>query len=146
MAIPGRCRLQLQTGLPEVRMPAILLTLLLQCRAVALDQIGRGGRLLRFGLHCLAGVKVIGGTLGVTGGGKDRPLVLTQDFQPRSDISGMILTGFRGDAQVGAQEGRPDLRNQFLHGVTGIAETLAAEVAVEAGGVPRPMRLMPISA
>jgi hypothetical protein len=50
-------------------------------------------------------VKVIGGTLGVAGGGEYRPLVVTQDLQPRSDIRGVILADFGCDAKVGTEEG-----------------------------------------
>ena len=49
----------------------------------------------------------------------------------------MVFAGFRRDAQFSAQEGGPQLGNQFFFGVTFITPLFAAKITVEAGRVPR---------
>jgi hypothetical protein len=36
---------------------------------------------------------------------EDRPLVVFQHLQPRSDIGGVVLPDFRGQIEIGAEEG-----------------------------------------
>ena len=74
----------------------------------------------------LQAVEIIGGLLRVAGGGEDRALVVLQDLQPRRDVSGVVVAGFRGDAKIGAEERRADFRDKLFHGVACIGETLAA--------------------
>jgi hypothetical protein len=58
----------------------------------------------------------------------------------------VVFAGFRGDAQVGTEKRRTDLGNEFFHGITGIPEPLAAEVAIEPRFMPSPVTVMPNSA
>ena len=51
-------------------------------------------------------MQIIGGLLRVAGGGEDRPLVVFQDLQPRRDIGGVVVAGFRRDAKIGAEKRR----------------------------------------
>jgi hypothetical protein len=62
-------------------------------------------------LSRLQAVQIIGGALRMGGGGKDKPLVVLQCFQPVPDIGGVILANFGGDFQIGAEEGRSQLGN-----------------------------------
>ena len=69
-------------------------------------------------LHRVAGrglrlqaVEIIGGLLRVAGGGEDRPLVVLQDREPRRDIGGVVVAGFRRDAKIGAEKRRADFRD-----------------------------------
>ncbi len=58
----------------------------------------------------------------------------------------MILARFGRHAEIGAKEGRTKFGNKLLRRISSIAPTLAAKIAIEARLVPRPVRLMPISA
>jgi len=49
--------------------------------------------------------------LRLAGGGEDRPLVVLQDLQPRRDIGGVVVAGFRRDAKIGAEKRRADFRD-----------------------------------
>src|ERR1035438_7923643 len=103
----------------------------------------------RAGLGNLRGgflVEVIGCSLGMGSGGKNGAVVVLQNLQPCRDIGGVLLPRFLLQFEVGAQESRAQLGNEFLAAVTFIAPALAAEVAVEALRVLRPVRLMPTSA
>ncbi len=51
----------------------------------------------------------------------------------------MVVADFRGDTEVCAQEGGTHFGDQPFAGVAFIPEALAAEVAVEAGRVARPV-------
>jgi hypothetical protein len=53
-------------------------------------------------------VEIIGGLLRVAGRGEDRTLVVLQDREPRRDIGGVVVAGFRRDAKIGAEERRAD--------------------------------------
>jgi len=107
---------------------------------------GLCGRLVRpVGLG-LKAVQVVGGPLRVAGGAEDEPLVVLQHLEPVADVGGVILPDVRGDAEVGRQEGGTEFGDKFLAGVAFVAPCFPAEVAVEALRVPRPVRLMPISA
>ena len=73
-------------------------------RGLLLDQSLRGL------LHRVGGrgvsprllVEIIGGLLRVAGGDEDRALIVLEDLQPRRDVGGMIVAGFRRDAKIGA--------------------------------------------
>ena len=45
----------------------------------------------------------------------------------------MVVAHLRRQFEIGAQEGRAKLRDQFLHGIAFIAEALPVELAVKAG-------------
>ena len=47
-------------------------------------------------------MQIIGGLLRMAGGGEDRALVVLEDLQPRRDIGGVVVAGFRRDAKIGA--------------------------------------------
>jgi predicted GNAT superfamily acetyltransferase len=51
-------------------------------------------------------MQIIGGLLRMAGGGEDRPLIVLQDLQPRRDIGGVVVAGFRRDAKIGAEKRR----------------------------------------
>ena len=91
-------------------------------------------------------VQVIDGALRVGGGGEDRTLVLTQDFQPVCQVGGVVFARLGGDAEVRTQEGRPQLGHQFLAGIGVIAKAFASELPVEAALVLGPVAFMPTSA
>jgi hypothetical protein len=50
-------------------------------------------------------------------------------------IRRVIIARLRGYAEIGAKERRPQLGDQFLGGVTGVAPALAAEFAIKSGGM-----------
>lgn len=58
----------------------------------------------------------------------------------------MVLAGFERQIKIRTEEGGADLGDQLFAGIAGIAEALATEVPVEAGGMACPVRLMPRSA
>lgn len=88
----------------------------------------------------------IGGALRVRGGGEDRPLVVFERFEPGADVSGVILAMPGREVEIGAQERRTKLGDQFFHGVARVTEALAPEIPLKARRVPRPVHVMPISA
>ena len=51
-------------------------------------------------------MQIIGGLLRMAGGGEDRPRIVLQDLQPRRDIGGVVVAGFRRDAKIGAEKRR----------------------------------------
>jgi hypothetical protein len=53
----------------------------------------------------------IGGALGMTGGGKDRPLVAFQNLQPVIKVAGVILAKLRREFEPGANEYRAQFRD-----------------------------------
>ena len=86
------------------------------------------GRLLLGGLVL---VQVVDGALRMGRRRENRPLVLSQDLQPRGDIGRMVLAGLRRDAEVGAEKRRADFGHELFHGIARIAEPLAAEIPME---------------
>jgi hypothetical protein len=76
-------------------------------------------------------VQEIHGALRVGGGGEDRPLVLTEDFEPAFDVGGVILANLGGQFEVGGEERRAEFGNQLFLGVAFIAPALAPEVAIK---------------
>jgi len=89
------------------------------------DALGRGGLRAEF-------VDEIRGALRVGGGGEDGAGVVLEDFEPVRDIGGVILAGFERQFQVGAQERGSEFGNEFLLRVGVAAETVPAEIPVEA--------------
>jgi hypothetical protein len=51
----------------------------------------------------------------------------------------MILSGLRRDTEVGANERGPELRDELLGGIAGVAPALATEVAVESRRMASPV-------
>lgn len=68
---------------------------------------------------------------------------VAQEVEPIGDIAGMAQLA--GDPQMGAQKRSGELRHQFLGGGGARAEAIG-EVAIQAGLMPRPMVVMPMSA
>jgi hypothetical protein len=109
---------------------------LTSCRASRVDLHGGGG----------SAVDKFGGALGVGRGGEHRSVVSSQHFLPGCDIGRVILARFKSKLQIGAQESGAKLGNKFLATVTFVAIALAAQVAVKALRVLRPVGVMPTSA
>ena len=102
----------------------------------------------RAGLRDLRGgflVEVIGSSLGMGGCRENGAIVVLEDFQPYSDIGGVVFARLLVQFEIGTQESRSQLGNEFFAAITFIAPLLAAKVAVEALRVLRPMRIMPTS-
>jgi hypothetical protein len=55
------------------------------------------------------------------------------------NISRVVLADFRSNAEIAAKERRPNLRDEFFHGVPGVGVFLAAEVSVQTSRVTRGM-------
>lgn len=91
-------------------------------------------------------VQKVGGTLRMGGGGENGALVVAQHVEPRRNIGGVVGARLGGDPEVGAEEGRTDLGDQFLGGGAGIAPALSPEIPRQARGMPSSMAIMPISA
>lgn len=70
-------------------------------------------------------VQIVGGALRVGGCGEDRAFVVLQDLEPCCEIGGMIFPRVRRDGEIGAQESRPHLGDQFFKRIGMITETLA---------------------
>ena len=62
----------------------------------------------------------------------DAALVVFEDFEPVGNIAGMVITHFRRQLQIGAQECAAQLGNEFLVGVALIAPMPRAEIAGQA--------------
>ena len=77
-----------------------------------------------------------------------RALVVGEHFEPRPDITGVIVSRlkFRRNAEIGAEEAAAELRDQFLARPFGPVVGVAAEVAVDPLRRRRPVDIMPISA
>ena len=89
-------------------------------------------------------VQVIGSALRVGGGGEDRPALALENAQPVAEALRVVVAHFRGDAEIGAQEGRSHFRNEFLRRIGAIAKTLAQFAVIDkwaaAARVPGPLR------
>jgi len=86
-------------------------------------------------------MKKPGRALRVGGSLKDRSLVVGEDFQPRTDITGVIVSRlkFRGDAEVGAEEAAAEFGDQPLSRAFGSVLGIAVEVSIEAFRRRRPV-------
>lgn len=51
----------------------------------------------------------IHGELGVRGGCEDRALIVLQDLEPGTDISGVIVANLRDEFKIGSREGAAQL-------------------------------------
>ena len=91
-------------------------------------------------------MEIVGSALGMCRGGEDGACVVLEDFEPVAEIRGVVLAEVGRDAEIGAEEGGTQFRNQLLAGIAFIAEAVAAQVTGETCLVARPVRLMPISA
>ena len=91
----------------------------------------------------LESVQEINSSLGVGGCLKDGALVILENLKPVVQVSGVVVAGFRGDAEVAAEKRGPDLRDQFFAGVPLVAELPASKIPFEAGRMLRPVGLMP---
>ena len=91
-------------------------------------------------------MQVIDGALRMSRGGEDRTLVLTQNFQPVREVRSVIFARLGGNAEIGTQEGRPQLGHELLAGVGVIAKAFASELPVETALMFRPVGVMPTSA
>jgi len=60
------------------------------------------------------------------------PVVILENFQPSRDIGGVFFARLLVKFEIGAQESRSQLGNEFFAAVTFIAPALAAEVTVKA--------------
>ncbi|KZX96629.1 hypothetical protein A3722_22840 [Sulfitobacter sp. HI0027] len=59
--------------------------------------------------------------------------------QPAADIGGVVFASFERQPEISAEERSAQLGHEFFAGIAFVTEKLAAEVAVEAALVPRPM-------
>jgi hypothetical protein len=80
------------------------------------------------------------------GGGEYRALIFLKDGQPVAQIRGVIVPHFRRDAQFRAKECGSEFGNQFLSGLSVIAESLRAEIPIQPVFRFRPVGVMPMSA
>jgi hypothetical protein len=90
-----------------------------KCRRVSV-----GGR--------LKGIEEIRCALRVAGRSEDRTVIVLQNFEPVANVSGVVLTRFKGKVKIGTEEGRSEFGHEFFDRVAFGAETLAAEIAREA--------------
>ena len=63
-----------------------------------------------------------------------------------AEIGGVVLADVGRDAEIGAEKGGTQFRNQLLAGIARVAETLAAEITIETCCMACPVPFMPISA
>lgn len=84
-------------------------------------------------------MQIIGGTLGMGGGGEDRPFVVLQDLQPALNIGGMVFARLGGQGEVSTEERRAQLGDQFLAGIAFVAPAVPAKVTGKAGLMLRPV-------
>jgi hypothetical protein len=63
---------------------------------------------------------------------KDCALIASEDSQPVLDVGGVLLARLGCQLEARAEEGGAKLRHQLFCCVTFVAETIAAEIAVEA--------------
>jgi hypothetical protein len=83
--------------------------------------------------------------LGLCCSRQDRALVRFEDLEPGRDVAGVMVEMGNGKTQFCPENGRGKFGDQFL-GSIGVASEAVLEIAVEPRGMPRPVRLMPISA
>jgi hypothetical protein len=97
---------------------------------VAGEGLVEEGRRGRVGL---LGVQPVDRALGVSRGGEDGAGVAAEDLQPGGDVGRVVGAGFRGEAQVGAEEGSPEFGDEFLDRV-GLGFEPAGKVTMKAVG------------
>ena len=76
-------------------------------------------------------VEKIHGLLGVRCGGEDGALVVLENGQPVRDVGCMVVTHFRREPKIRAEESAGKFGNQLLLSVAFITPVLAAKAAVE---------------
>jgi len=84
-------------------------------------------------------VEVIHCSLGMSGCREDGTVIILENFQPSRDIGGIFFPRLLMQFEIGTQESRSQLGNQFFAAVTFVALLLAAKVAVKALRVLRPV-------
>src|SRR3954463_16674323 len=88
----------------------------------------------------LQGMQIIDGALRMRGSGEDQPLVVAQSLEPACDIGRVIVAHFRGDPEIGAEEGGTESGDQFFFRIAFIAGPHAPEIPCEALPMFRPVR------
>ena len=91
-------------------------------------------------------MEIVGSALGVRSGGEDCAFVVLEHLEPRRDIGTVIVTRFKTDLKICAEERAAQFSNKFFGCIAFIAPALAAKTAIKPRGVTRPMGVMPISA
>jgi hypothetical protein len=76
---------------------------------------------------------------------QDGVLVALENLDPVIEIGGMVVEIGLGQSQSGTENRRSNVRDKFLHGVSGIAEAFA-EFPAKPVFRAAPMQFMPISA
>jgi hypothetical protein len=76
---------------------------------------------------------------------EDGVIVFGKDFEPVTEVVGMVCPDLRGDAEVGTEESGAKLCDQLFAGIARVAETLPAEIAVETCLVTSPRKPFPNS-
>src|SRR4051812_932856 len=89
-------------------------------------------RAVKAGCPRLQGVEAIGGPLSMGCRREDGALVVSEDRQPAGEVRRVVVAHLGGDAEIGAEERRAELRHQFLRRIPFIAPALAPELPVEA--------------
>jgi hypothetical protein len=59
-----------------------------------------------------------------------RGALISSEYCARPFVVGVVRADLRGDAEVGAEEGGPEFRDQLLAAIRGIPEALCAGIAV----------------
>jgi hypothetical protein len=72
-------------------------------------------------------MQVISSALRMRGGGEDSEVVVLQHVEPLCEIGRVIVARLGRYAEIGREKRGPELGNQLLGSVTGIAPALAAE-------------------
>lgn len=81
---------------------------------------------------------MVNGSLGMTGGGEDGPVIASKNFQPRLNVGGVFFPGVGRKFKIGGKVGRAKLRNEFFSRVFFITKA-SREITVKAGFVGRPV-------
>lgn len=69
-------------------------------------------------------MQVIGSALRMRSSAEDSALVVTQHREPRTDIGDMVIVVFGRETEIGTQERRPPLGDEFFMGIAFIAKAL----------------------
>ena len=88
--------------------------------------------------HLLLLLQKVSRTLGLRRCGEQGALVRFQNCQPLGQVGGVVLPGLGSHIQTGADEIRPQLCNEFFHGVGMVAKPLT-ELARQSVRVPGPV-------
>lgn len=110
-------------------------------RALASGRLRNPGRRLKI-------VQVGRCALSVRGGRENEALLVGEHLEPGREVTGVVRPGLelRYDAEIGAEENRPQFGDQLLATAFATILVVAAEIAVDPVGRSCPVALMPISA